>query len=761
MANTFFVDYEGGNDSNNGLSYANRKKRIQGISAAELNPGDEIRIMESKGAALMNVVATWTFRSQNVVMNTAVTTLLDDGDTAWTANTNITTSRNSSVYRYSANAASIAFGAPFTFGLAAYIALGATQNCATYQGLTFWFRTDTVIAANTLSLRLCSDSAGVTTVDTFPIPGINATGCWVPLYINKGSALGSSINSVALYAEVDPGTPTILLDNINTVGQYGTNNNLNLTSLISRENSSANNEGWWPIRGINGTSIMLDMCPMMTPSYFHKGYPGNTATNVAIYKTDTTQTIGDLKQNNFSSSVQTLQDSGNATFSITMTGGWNQTDMTTQTGQTWFDGMTGYGTGIHNNSQNYYYIDRIHIARVSTGIYCYGSTVNYGNVFATGCQGPGFYTYAGGRVNANVIMVTSSCPEAFSGAQIQIWQNNATPPRGEIGKLIAYCSGSTGATFTYGVAFTDSTTYNLNINSIIANFHYDGLRFVQTLKWVRIRSMKVDWCTDYAIRFEPPAGAPIEACQFDYIEGNYNTSTHLTFGYTSVARTVIIGDIYLNHGVGFTYGLELKGPTGSTAIINSYKSTNNFTSINGYDVTGKWTILKSSLDSGIVMTLANSVSGELIFRNYNGTAGDHRTYVSTVGTVFSNTSIRHTASGSSWRFSPLSTTYIDQYVPIRKKIGAVAVTANLQVTMGLWVYRDNTGLVSQLVVPGGQIGGVSANVTATAAGTINTWEQLTLTFTPTESGVVEAYFQCHGGTTYSVNIDDFSVSQGS
>lgn len=763
MANTFFVDYEGGNDSNNGLSFANRKKRIQGISAAELNPGDEIRLMASPRQYRMNVSSNWTFRSPNVTLNAAVTALVDDGDVQWTATTDITTTRNTTVYRTSANAAQIAFGSPFTIGLAAYNALGSAQDYSSYQGLTFWFRTNTVIPSNTLSVCLCSDTAGATVVDTFPIPGINAPNCWVPIYVNKGSALGSSIQSIALYADADPGTPTVLLDNINTVLPETSNDTINLTSVIGRNltTETANNEGWWAIRGLSGNTITFDMGSEMTAVNVHKGYAGNTATNVAIYKSDVTQLIGNLKANNYSGSYDFLMDAGNTTHYITVSGGWNRTDMTTQTGDTWFDAMTGYGTVFYTNGQPYYNIDRLNCVRGGTAIYI-DNISRLGNVYAS-AAGIGVDVRSS-AMNANAIVVTSCAHDAFIGTGLRLYIATSLPPRSTVKKLICYSCGALGTNYNYGITLsTAGSSYNMVMDEIISILNWDGLRIEGAIEYSWIKAITTKWNTRAGVVFSPTQGYQVDTTQIDYIDSQYNAAEQIYIDRYAFGTDVVLGNFIGKNGLaGTSTGLAILAPHLGTVKINSIDVANNTTNLSLTPTIygGKMYILKSNGIATLSVVSSNALHGEHIFRNYNGVAGDHRSYVGgTAGTIFSNTSVRHTASGLSWRFSPLSSSYIDFHIPLKKKIAAVAVSANTLVTMTLWVYRDNTGLNSYLVVPGGQIGGVSADVIATASGAINTWEQLTLTFTPTETGVVEAYFKCWGGSTYNVVIDDFNVTQ--
>ena len=106
--------------------------------------------------------------------------------------------------------------------------------------------------------------------------------------INKGSALGSSIQSVALYAIADPGTPTILLDNIIACKASSSADALSLTSLISKNSAaSGGDEGWYPIQSINGTTVLLDNGPAINANA-GRGYYGTTET-VATYKREVLQ----------------------------------------------------------------------------------------------------------------------------------------------------------------------------------------------------------------------------------------------------------------------------------------------------------------------------------------------------------------------------------------------------------------------------------------------------------------------------------------
>jgi hypothetical protein len=125
--------------------------------------------------------------------------------------------------------------------------------------------------------------------------------------------------------------------------------------------------------------------------------------------------------------------------------------------------------------------------------------------------------------------------------------------------------------------------------------------------------------------------------------------------------------------------------------------------------------------------------------------------------VSSATDQRKTASGISWKIQPTSTNRSSGW-PVVLSLAKVACAANSLVTVKAWMRRDNSGLTMRLVCKGGQIAGVTNDVTASVT-TTNAWEEETITFTPTEVGVVEITAEAWGGTTYSGWVDDMTISQ--
>jgi hypothetical protein len=152
-----------------------------------------------------------------------------------------------------------------------------------------------------------------------------------------------------------------------------------------------------------------------------------------------------------------------------------------------------------------------------------------------------------------------------------------------------------------------------------------------------------------------------------------------------------------------------------------------------------------------------STSNSTVFsQNHDQTADNHKIFMA--GALISSaTDQRHTASGISWKIQPASFNRSSAW-PIVLSLAKVACSANNLVTIKAWMYRDNAGLTMRLVCKGGQLAGVASDVIASVT-TTNAWEEETITFTPTETGVVEITAEAWGGTTFSGWVDDMTISQ--
>lgn len=113
------------------------------------------------------------------------------------------------------------------------------------------------------------------------------------------------------------------------------------------------------------------------------------------------------------------------------------------------------------------------------------------------------------------------------------------------------------------------------------------------------------------------------------------------------------------------------------------------------------------------------------------------------GTVNWQTSVKQGSDPGAWRvvFSNAADSRTEQ-VPIRFQIAQIAVEANKQVTVKAWVKKDNATTVGcKIMVEGSTftLPGIT-ETSATAANNTN-WQELTITFTPTQEGVVPIWFE--------------------
>jgi len=144
--------------------------------------------------------------------------------------------------------------------------------------------------------------------------------------------------------------------------------------------------------------------------------------------------------------------------------------------------------------------------------------------------------------------------------------------------------------------------------------------------------------------------------------------------------------------------------------------------------------------------------------NKDGVAGDHRIYAEE-GLIQAQTAVRHTASGLAWSFAPTSATvrYVDY--PLNQVLGPFYGVGGVALTVTCWFYRTDTGLTGRLVAKAPQPG-VTSDVVDSMSGSAGAWEQLSVTFTPSTDGAYYVEAQFYGGTTYIGYIDDLEITQG-
>lgn len=605
-----------------------------------------------------------------VMLTTAVTQNIAStgpGRAAWTASANVTTGLGTT--KEHANSDSIAIAADFTTGLAAYWATPSTLDLSSYQQVSFWVRQSSgnLGAAGSVDIRLCSDAAGVTAVHTINIPALGATNRWMPVTVDLGTNLDSSIQSIALYVNTDNGSQTFLLNNIIACKASSAADSLTLTSLIGKNTTG---ETFWGIQSINGTRVMLDADTHAAPQFGTVGGYYGTSETVTTWKRETIK-LGPAAAN--TTALQTIQEGGTNGSPITFSGGWDRTDMSTQNLETWLDGQNGNGL-LFNSNRTHTIKENFAAVRMHTlGRESQLSTSSY--IAANNCADS-----SGSELVRPVGLSTLTIDHIVA--------NNCT-------REIKYNSGVLGYVYLrYLLLSTGARAVELDGRMVLA-----GL-----LPSTEIRSADG---TGAQFRIGQNAGA-YSGFIIKNLAINYSISNTLS------------GDFTFSNCL-FSNSTEI-GALEAGAVIYSH---------NHDQIIGNHKIFHPAV--------------------FTGTSG--------LGALISSaTDQRHTASGISWKIQPSSTNRSSAW-PVPLSLAKVACAANSLVTVKAWMRRTNTGLTMRLVCKGDQIAGVATDVTASMSAVANTWEELTITFTPTEVGVVEITAEAFGGTTFSGWVDDLTISQ--
>lgn len=702
----FFMDVLNGNDANNGTTFANRWLTItSGATFARIAAGDRIKIMKSPDPTSLAQNVTFTNKSDTLILTSALTANISLCEGAWTASTNVTAGTNS-LCKQGTVSSQLDIAAGFTTGKIAYIATDA-RDYSSYQQASLWIYVSANVNSGVLKLSLCSDTTGDVEVDALTINNNLFGGYWHPITIDKGSALGASIQSVALYAISDPGTVTIYLDNILACKASGSADSITHRSLIGKNTAG---ELWYPIRSINGTTIKLDVRAQDLISTTPHGYAGTTATTTG-YKRECLK----ISLQNISGWGDTNR-SGTSGSVITFSGGWNETDMTTQTGETWIDLTHNQNDGV-NVFHSYNTFEKIHFVRANKGfdiqdqectltdcggVACTNAIIptqpafnGTGTIDACSCSSTGIDLSGCNRFNIANLKVLSS----QTGNGVTLGTSNTIISI--TGTLTARnCRGS-GA---YGVSISGSGF----INAIVSNDNYGGIQFSSPTGIHIINSVRIADNVTSSSGFVTSTGVYATI-------NSFSSSGHLGGG-------PIYADLLKN-----SY-LILKNPTYSEASLFAFKN------------------------------IPQGNSSYITIHNDQGVADTHITYTDG-GTIQSDIGAdRHTASGMAWKLSPTSTTRTSYY-PLRIKIAELAVESGIAVTFSAYVKRSASSTISaRLILPGSQVSGVSSDVISNASAGSGTYENLSINFTPSENGVVSIYFDAWGGTTATAWIDDCGIA---
>lgn len=350
-----------------------------GATAARIAPGDTIMIAKSPDEVDSGIDATFTNKSSTITLASSLTKEICDCDSAWTVSANVTPAQNILRPSEGTGAQKLTIASGFSTGKIAYFSF-ATANFSSYQKVSFAICSSVDLAAGVLQLCLCSDATGATAVDSLtinvPISYDSLTERhWTSVTIDKGSALGSSIRSVALYALSDPGTPAINIDNIIAC------NGLTLNSLVGPSGNAV-----YPIINMVGTTITLGI---MYYGQLAFDYDGESTTDNLYYRNPIPAPVVVAA---LTTTCEKTMDSGTSGNIITYAGGWNFSSLS-RDGMTFYDGLNGLGYGIEVANASYLKLSNLAYVRVGHSVMStsFSNNVELDTIFAIGNSTRGIY----------------------------------------------------------------------------------------------------------------------------------------------------------------------------------------------------------------------------------------------------------------------------------------------------------------------------------------------------------------------------------
>jgi len=588
-------------------------------------------------------------------------------------------------------------------GKVAYCALDSTLDLSGYQQISLRYIWDYIGSgqkndSGIFSLRLCSDTQGDTTVNTIPItppPGDDPDD-WFWWTYDNGANLGSNINSVALYADiaVEHSSTEIMLENIIACKAKSSADSLHLGSLISKGN--INSSHYYGIDGIVDNIVILKFNSNENAQDYGINTTNSSTVRNHLRHNETTGTVTTYKVDPYTPDptfYNSNEDSANNlinidnTGSVTISGGWNTTDMSTQdtNAMTWISQFAFSYMSISVNSTT---------SMSDIGLAC------------------GMFKNEMKTLGGSPTTSWSNCHIMY----MREWVVSA-PIKFENCKVLG-C----------GIDASDSEGANGAL-------------------WVNSQFTNTQYYHECGGKNEP---SYFSGCTFN---GTAARSTYNIFYNTQSAESLQNARLY---------NCTLKNTTLHDEwweVCFSYVNC-TFTNVTLFDNT--------DYDLGIPQDRKPSFT----FINYDNTTNDHRIYYHN-GLVVSDSSVTQSGSGYSWKYTPLS--QVDnllhrKYNPIQFKLAEVAVYANTQVTASVYIRRsatssgtgthDECGL-ALLARPNLHLGiTTDLKQKVTSGGTADAWEQVTLTFTPTVSGVATFHaLLLSYATSHTVHVDTFSVTQ--
>lgn len=700
-----------------GLSYANRVNASTLINNA--GASDIIKLAKTADSYQSSTTGNFVVGQDYFTLGQALnSTLYTDG--AWTsgnAHVTCTAATSSPTPFQGANWAKNAIDSTGANGLLAYYAFSA-KDLSAYRQISFVIQASAITAANSIAICLCSDNAGATPVNTFIIPWSLLASNNHKFTLDNLSALGSSIQSIALYALKTITSTSFSIDDVNACYAPSSTSCLTLNSLIGTGDGI-----WYAVRTISGTTVYLETGPI-SGSYTAKWWGSAGVQNLYIKQPllypKTTYSI--LIQNS---------SSGTSGGHISFSGGWDTADsMGTRNGDTCLDGTVD--SAILASFSNVSYTDYSYLSLVR------GGSLN--PVAGTGVK----FTYCSEISQGAGQMFT------FGGANVE-YSHCVFNGCNYTGGAQGYCGGPNGVfdnNTVLNAGYASSIGYAIAVN----NSYYAAALRPAPLKFKSVSNNTFYGCSP---------GLFVNA-DVQTMTGNITSYGDSNFGATSSTGAALsIGASVKN--------LTVQNHTASNNTYAAYSMNGNAKFINCTGNTNGTLMQSDNWNNSCFVNLTQS-GNTAVYSQLNTYGGyisrlksqkENGSVTGTIircscGTITQDTN-QHNQGTWSWKFavSALLSANADNgttVVPWSLDPIPVPVTANVQATVTVKIRQDSGNLVARIRALGGYLAGVDNDVIANAdTGTLNSWQTISISFTPTESGYIPIMLELASWSSTSIN----------
>lgn len=666
--------------------------------------------------------ATWTQSSNALVLAGALTLEVDSCDVAWTQGANVTQAQAGATRKEGTNAQQFTTAAGFTTGSVATKTV--VLDLSSYQQICLWIRLNTTaIAAGVLELRL---KHGATVRHTVTIPAIAQTAVFFPVVVDLGTNMATDIDTLELFANSAQTSKVIIIDNIFAAKASSNAAAITLNSLLSKsslDQGTVSSEGWYAIDSITGTSVILRKAQTSLVATAFIGY-GLVTETVTTYKRE---------QFMITAAEAPPAITGASGSFVTYSGGWDTTDMSTQTGETWLNLASLNNVTVLAVSGNFNTVDRFGVVGGAAGIVLgnqYGTATNLSAVAVNA---------VGVTINIAQFLSIDNIVSVSGTTGISVLSGGAHRAIGTLRAESASVTGIdlTGTNFTVRVARAHKCGLNgislgPNVTILGGDTALNAPAFVAPTQGAA-----------FARNFTCSEGTPVSSSLANNVNvtfENFGGVAGDTRQYSDswLART----DTTVKHGSTATQSWKL-APTNNLVRIAEYPGILPLGKI-AVNANTTYTVTAWFARNNSAITVQLAIPGLQL----SGIASADAT------AAMSTTPTTITAASNA---SPIAVTDIahgyttGDGVVISGVLGNTAANGSCYVSV---TDADHFSLYSDsaLTVP------IAGNGNYTSGGAACKWQQLSLSFTPTEKGVVSFEARAYGGSTNLAWVSDAGVS---